>query len=275
MRAARHRPFLGHDGAVLHRDRDRAGSFGDDAQQYDRARPSYPPALIDDLLVAGPCSVLDVGCGTGIAARLFADRGCEVLGVEPDERMAAVARGHGLSVEAGTFETWEADDRRFDLVSAAQCWHWIDPDGGAAKAAQVLRPGGRLALFWNVIQLDPELRGAFSGVYQDVAPELDDTSVALGNVDDQRLANAARGIRRTGDFDDPATQTYRWDRPYTATQWIDHLHTHSDHRLLPRPQQDALLGRIRSVVDAMGAAVTVNFQTSVLLARRTTNHPGG
>src|SRR4051794_29025347 len=54
---------------------------------------------------AGPSawtpSVLDVGCGTGIASQLFLDRGCEVVGVEPDERMAAVARRRGVSVVTG------------------------------------------------------------------------------------------------------------------------------------------------------------------------------
>ena len=80
---------------MLHDDRRRAGSFGDDADQYDRARPTYPAPLVDDLLDDGTHDVLDVpdvGCGTGKVGRLFAARGCAVLGVEPDERMAAVDR---------------------------------------------------------------------------------------------------------------------------------------------------------------------------------------
>lgn len=75
---------------VIHTDRRRAGSFGDDAEQYDRARSSYPAELVDDLVDPGVHRVLDVGCGTGIAARLIAARGCAVYGVEPDARMAAL-----------------------------------------------------------------------------------------------------------------------------------------------------------------------------------------
>ena len=52
--------------------------------------------------------VLDVGCGTGKASRLMIARGCDVLGVEPDPSMAAIARSHGVTVEAGTFEEWDS-----------------------------------------------------------------------------------------------------------------------------------------------------------------------
>jgi SAM-dependent methyltransferase len=51
-----------------------------------------------------PKLVVDAGCGTGIASRLFTRRGCRVVGVEPDPRMAAVARRYGLTVEGGHFE---------------------------------------------------------------------------------------------------------------------------------------------------------------------------
>src|ERR1700760_434988 len=138
-----------------------ATSFGHNAQRYDRARPSYPRALVDRLLAEspGPGSgaragsgprVLDVGCGTGIVARLFQAAGSEVLGVDPDERMAGHARERGLEVEGATFETWETNGRAFDAVVAGQAWHWVDPVEGATKAASALRPGGRFAVFWNV-----------------------------------------------------------------------------------------------------------------------------
>ena len=87
---------------------ERSRSFGEDAEQYDRARPSYPTEVID-AVCEGARRVLDVGCGTGIASRLFAARGVDVLGVEADDRMAAVARRHGIEVEVSTFESWSAE----------------------------------------------------------------------------------------------------------------------------------------------------------------------
>ena len=83
--------------------------------------------MIDDLLTERPRLVLDVGCGTGITTRLFSERGCEVLGIEPDPRMAAVARRRGATVEDGSFEEWDARGRLFDLLVAGQSWHWVDP----------------------------------------------------------------------------------------------------------------------------------------------------
>src|SRR5687768_8494931 len=91
-------------------DRSRATVFGTDARQYDRARPSYPRALLDALVTVDVQHVLDVGCGTGIAARAFAARGCRVHGVEADVRMAEVARTHGIAVDVARFEDlgWSA-----------------------------------------------------------------------------------------------------------------------------------------------------------------------
>ena len=130
-----------------------AESFGSDAGRYDRTRPRYPDALVERIIAASPGpDILDVGCGTGIAARQFQAAGGKVLGVEPDARMAEFARRTGVEVEVATFEAWDPAGRKFDAVIAGTAWHWVDPVAGAAKAAQVLRPGGRLAPFHHVFQ---------------------------------------------------------------------------------------------------------------------------
>ena len=136
------------DRAEPHRQRQVAESFGSDAERYDRARPRYPEAMVRQVVAASPgMDVLDVGCGTGIAARQFKAAGCRVLGVDPDARMADLARQFGVEVEVSAFESWDSGGREFDAVVAGQAWHWVDPVAGAAQAARALRPRGRLAVF--------------------------------------------------------------------------------------------------------------------------------
>jgi hypothetical protein len=53
-----------------HQAREVAESFGSDAERYDRARPSYPAAMVDRIVAASPGpDVLDVGCGHRGASR--------------------------------------------------------------------------------------------------------------------------------------------------------------------------------------------------------------
>src|SRR5579875_261316 len=107
-----------------HRARETAESFGSDAERYDRARPSYPQALVDRIVAASPGrDFLDVGCGTGISSRLFQAAGCRVLGVDPDARMAGLARLHGVKAEVARFEDWDPLGRAFDAVVAGMTWH--------------------------------------------------------------------------------------------------------------------------------------------------------
>lgn len=102
-----------------HQARHVAESFGADPERYDRTRPQYPQALIDQITTAIPGrDVLDIGIGTGVSARPFQEAGCRVLGVEVDPRMAAFARERGFVVETAKFEDWDPAGRMFDAIIA-------------------------------------------------------------------------------------------------------------------------------------------------------------
>ena len=132
----------------------------------------YPAVVIDELLGPEPAGldVLDVGCGTGIASRQVAERGANVLGVEVAPRMAEIARNHGIEVEVAAFEDWDAAGRTFDRVISAQAWHWLDLPVSTAKAASLLRPGGRLCLFWSAGCHPDDLADALAEVYARLFP---------------------------------------------------------------------------------------------------------
>ncbi|WP_375487160.1 class I SAM-dependent methyltransferase [uncultured Jatrophihabitans sp.] len=250
-----------------YRDRRRAESFGSIAEQYDRARPPYPGALLDELATLGGVDVLDVGCGTGKAAVMLAERGMRVLGVEPDAGMAAVAREHGVDVEVGAFETWDDAGRTFDLLTSAQAWHWVDPRAGARKAAGLVRPSGTVALFWNVHSLAPELRGRFDAVYERHAPALAGRTNGLASRGSSS-ADAAEPELVAAGFGDTRTRHFDWQQRYARAEWLDLLATFSDHHLLRRPTRESLLSALGDVVDELGGTVTVEYSTLLLLARR-------
>jgi SAM-dependent methyltransferase len=242
-----------------------AESFGVDPKRYDRARPRYPDALVERIVAASPGrDVLDVGCGTGIAARQFQAAGCRVLGVEPDARMVEFARRSGVEADVATFEAWEPAGRAFDVVVAGQAWHWVDPVAGAAKAAQVLRPGGRLAVFGNVFDSPPEVAEALAEVYQRVAPDApfnaQSTRTAL-DIYQEMFAKAAHGIRQAGGFDDPEQWRFDWEQSYTRDQWLDLLPTTGGLTQFPPDKLAEVLDCVATAIDKIGGGFTMPYTT--------------
>lgn len=246
-----------------HLDRARAESFGAFADDYDRWRPGYPAALLDDLVALEPRDVLDAGCGTGRVAVALAARGLSVLGVDTDPRMAAVARGHGIPVEEAAFEDWDAAGRRFDLLTFAAAWHWIEPGRGVAQAAGLLRPGGWLARFWGFHELDGELLAAVEAVYREVAPDADAHARAP---DGSGFVDPVVGHPAFGPVE---TRRYREERELSAQEWLGMLRTFSDHRHLGPTRLTSLVDALGAVIDAHGGTVAARAGGLLLLARRT------
>ena len=255
-----------------HQYRQVAEAFGSDAERYDRARPSYPGALVEAIVAGSPGrDILDVGCGTGIAARQFQAAGCRVLGVDPDTRMAGLARARGVEVEVAQFETWDPDGREFDAVIAGQAWHWVDPVAGAAKAARVLRPGGRLAVFWNAFQFPPDVNEGFAAVYRRVAPDSPVLQRGMPGpeVYSVMCGKAADGMREARAFSGPEQWRFDWDRRYTRDEWLDTVPTFGGHSQFPPAKLGDLLAGIGAVIDAAGGSVTMGYATLAVTAART------
>ena len=256
-----------------------AESFGTDPARYDRTRPPYPGDLVASVVARSPDpghgpEVLDVGCGTGIAARQFQAAGCTVLGVEPDARMAEFARRGGVAVEVATFEGWDPADRVFDAVVAGQSWHWVDPVAGAAKAARVLRPGGRLALFWHVFQLPDEVLDAWDAAFRRVAPDSPFRIASMRRVFDSfdaLLGPAAEGIRQADGLGDPERDRFDWERTYTREEWLDQMPTTGGLTRLPAEQLADVLGEVGAAVDALGGSFTMRYATVAVSATRIGN----
>jgi SAM-dependent methyltransferase len=129
--------------------------FDEVAVQYDRSRPGYPRELVEEacaLAGLGPGDlVLEVGCGSGQLTRDLLAAGLEVVTVEPGAQLLSLAAGNlegagEVTFVNARFEDAQLPSGRFRAVFAASSFHWIDPEVSWAKVADLLVPGGTLAL---------------------------------------------------------------------------------------------------------------------------------
>jgi SAM-dependent methyltransferase len=130
---------------------DRARSFDQAPEEYERTRPDYPAAVLDGLPLPPDAAVVDLGAGTGKLTRVLARRYARVVAVEPLDGMRAVLRRVVPGVEAvqGTAEAIPLADASVDGAFAAQAFHWFDKAAALPEIARVLRRGGVVAVVWN------------------------------------------------------------------------------------------------------------------------------
>lgn len=139
-----------------HSPKERQQWYSGAAQAYRWARPRYPDALIEQAIATANLSqqstMLEIGCGPGIATADFAQKGLTITALEPSPAACAIARQAcknypGVSVRNSTFENYPLSEK-FDAVLAATSFHWISPATACTKSAAALKPGGSLILLW-------------------------------------------------------------------------------------------------------------------------------
>ena len=253
---------------------DRATIFGQVAETYDRLRPRYPEAMYDDLVaesgLAPRSAILEIGAGTGIATIELVRRKFEVVAVDPDSRMLAVARdrlaGCSVTFVESTFRDFEAEPNSFQLVFAAGSWHWIDGSSGARQAASLLAEDGSLGVAWNLARPEGASRpAALDDVYLRLAPEL---ASGASQVKNRTQNHRRREIAESGYFEQPTSFSYTWERLLSTADYCQLLATHADHRMLGAARLDRLLGAIGECVDSIGGSIRLPYETVMYVARR-------
>lgn len=132
-----------------------ARGFGDSADSYEKARPSYPPDavawLIEKLRIGPGARVCDLAAGTGKLTRDLKGSGADLVAVEPVAGMRAVLHRELPSVGAvgAVSEALPFPDETLDAVVVAQAFHWFDAALSLRELHRAFRPGGRLGLIWN------------------------------------------------------------------------------------------------------------------------------
>ena len=255
--------------------------FGTDPQNYDEIRPPYPEQLYEFLLTHGALhantSTLEIGAGNGLATRRLLDFGANPLTViEPDKRflplLESITKLYKAEVQclSGSFEEVTLPRHHYDLVAAATSFHWIEPSIGLTKVAQLLKPGGYVALWWHVFgdigQEDPfheATRAILQPLSNSPSGEPDAVPFALD------MPARLRDFSNTGKFEQPAYRVCRWTFVLNTAQVGALYATYSSISRLPEEQRKTILHQLMEIADKQfGGMVERKMVSPIYVARR-------
>jgi SAM-dependent methyltransferase len=249
------------------------------ADGYD-ARPPYPDAIFDLLAERCGCGpgtrVLEIGPATGLATMPLLEMGAEIVAVEPGPALAAALRartaGRRIEVVGGSFESAELALAHFDLVAAATSFHWVDPTIGLTKVAGHLRPGGWLALWWNIFG-DPDrpdpFEKAVGRVLDKHAPSLHVDAFAGMWPHGLDVAGRTAEIDASDHFGPVEHYIVAWEGHHDAVGIRRLFATYSPWLALPEDQRNATLDALERVArEEFDDTVVRPYLTSLFLAQR-------
>jgi ubiquinone/menaquinone biosynthesis C-methylase UbiE len=271
--------------------------FDDVAEDYDRERRGYPDGLIDAACERGGLqagdAVVEVGCGTGLLTTALLARGLHVEAVDPGANMIRLARrrvGEGAEVRFhhGRFEDVALPPGQFAAVFSATAFHWIEPDVGWARAAELLAPGGMLALLQNCDVWDASTADdwrALHAALARVAPEIgadwpepgdEDTILSGATARSDNVSAVWSWIGRHELtvpeaallFDDVRVTAVRVARKQTGDQLNALLRTTSLYRRLEPHQRPALEAENRAIAERAGGVVRSSELAVLVTGRR-------
>ncbi|GJM41639.1 MAG: hypothetical protein DHS20C20_19210 [Ardenticatenaceae bacterium] len=245
------------------------------AVAYEMYRPTYPAELIEDLIsltgIQPASAILEIGSGTGKATRLFAQRGYNILCLEPGQNLIDVAKEamaayrEQLQFEQARFEEWDANGPQFDLIYSAQAFHWVPQEVRYVKTAVLLKPKGHLATFWNMYPGFPGAIGeALDAIYEEISPE-----IARAKTDPHELiAQRKKSMERQERFGNVQVRTYPWVEKYTAEAYVDLLGTYSDHLRLTEEKRQKLFAAIANLIEKNGGVIERPYLGVLYLLQR-------
>lgn len=250
--------------------------FGTAADDYAKHRQGFPDELYRRLeahgIVAPRRVALDVGTGTGTVARALAARGLVVTALDPSAELLAkageLAEREGVTLRAvrATAEETGLPDASFDLVLAAQCFHWFDGMRAAREMHRMLRPGGHVVVVHNDWLNRP---GSASLLTRDLfdATDVEWPRAALvgqlGFYPQWTVPLEAAGFAELESF------SFDVEVPYTHQGWLGRIRASAGMRVMTEAQREAFEESLaRALAEQFAPTLQVPHRVFVLFGRK-------
>ncbi len=232
--------------------------FGEDAAQYDFARPPYPRELFawlrDHCGLDVRTECFEIGAGTGHATLPILETPIHrLVAIEPDTRLADRLREKSagdtrLAIDTVRFEDAQLDEASFDFGFAAMSLHWLPRSKALAKIRAALKPGGHFAMWWNVYHNSaaPDAFGRatehlFSGIEQDPNATSGKPAFALDIA-------ARTGELRNAGFKDIEHRLFEQEVAFTPEKIAALYATFSRVRMAPEETRARLMSEAENIV---------------------------
>ena len=258
--------------ATTYTSKQRKNWYSEVADAYNRVRPRYPKELICRAVelaqLPADATILELGCGPGIATVEFAQLGFSILCLEPSKELCQLAQQNctqysSVEITNTTFEEWKLDPKRFSAVVAATSIHWIPPEIRYSKAAAALQESSSLILLWNMTpQPNREVYQVLAPVYQTQAPSLAQFYEDK-KTQEETVRKFGQAVIDSGKFKNLVSEQLACKLTYSIDDYLALLGTLSPYRRLNPNKRNSVFEGLREALDRNGIR---SIETSYLSA---------
>jgi len=252
-------------------DRSLRETFGKVSKLYDSVRESYPKELIDDIVafseIEQESQVLDIGCGSGQATLLFAERGYKITGIDLSKNLVTLAREKTKNFQkmnylVGSLEETNFIPAYFDLIIAAQSWHWVDQKSSYQKVHTILKKDGSFAPFWKFLQFQQgtfllEVKEMLLRLCPEFPPDFGNTAeVMTKRIIESKLFTSIERREYHATFSYPHQKFLGLIESYS---WVQATEEHTRKKLIEE---------IKTVIDKEEEFLTLPYKYVLLVAKK-------
>lgn len=252
-------------------------TFSKVVNDYDYGRPTYPVELYEKICefsgINQGADILEVGVGTGQATDRFIGKGFHLDLLEVSEEQVRFLtekykEHNGVMLHRGYFEEF-ASEKKYNLIYSATAFHWVNSEIGYPKAYEMLKPGGTMAVFWQMSSVTYHDTGIFLGLNEIKKKYLPEESLGFDEEGIQKVKEKRiKQIQSGGCFSEPQIFEYRWIDEYDSNRYATLVNTYSSTQLLEDDVREKYLQEIKNYIDAHGRKVEMPQLVYLYLVRR-------